>query len=258
MDKVKATEEAVTQKLKILHDLIEKMIEVLHEDNKNKKLQTRMSFPGQGFPSQAFPGRALPGFWPYCGNFGPVTTPVVDPQTVTSSLSVPAPHVAVSSSCSNKANKSSSLVISHPEDHSYESDQEDSDEEERFSVAPDSQEGGFSSDEEGDTPVQDSQNVSQHSVPASIPSSSEIVWSSTNFSKDPEAKDTPSFLKDLRDSVYTIMRNVNKVLFQSPPRPRSFTSTFEACCGLSEDHIKPHTSFPQSNHMSTSLQIIND
>ncbi|CAC5421130.1 unnamed protein product [Mytilus coruscus] len=51
------------------------------------------------------------------------------------------------------------------------------------------------------------------------------------------------------------MRDVNKVPFQSPPRPKRSTST---SCGLSIDNAKSHTSFPQSNHMSTSLQIIND
>ncbi|VDI11365.1 Hypothetical predicted protein [Mytilus galloprovincialis] len=54
------------------------------------------------------------------------------------------------------------------------------------------------------------------------------------------------------------MREVNKVTFQSPPRPKKLTSTFEASCGLSVDDTKSHTSFPQSNHMSNSLQIIND
>ncbi|CAC5366748.1 unnamed protein product [Mytilus coruscus] len=108
------------------------------------------------------------GFWPYCSNFGPVTTHVVGPQTVTPSLSVPAPYIAVSSNCGNNANKSSSPVISHPQDHNHESDPEDSDEEERVSVAPGSQEEGLSVDEEGDTLVQDSQNVSQPSVPVSI------------------------------------------------------------------------------------------
>jgi hypothetical protein len=37
-----------------------------------------------------------------------------------------------------------------------------------------------------------------------------IGRSTTNSSKAPEAEDTPS-LKDLRDSVYTVMRDVNKV-----------------------------------------------
>ncbi|CAG2195859.1 unnamed protein product [Mytilus edulis] len=124
----------------------------------------------------------------------------------------------------NIANKSNSPVISLRPDHDIGSDPEDSDEEERFSVAPGSQEEGFTSDEEDDNSVQVSQNVSQPSVPVSI-SSSVIGQSSTNSSKDPEAEDTPSTLKDLRHSVYTIMRDVNKVSFQSPPKPKKLTST---------------------------------
>ncbi|XP_052083457.1 uncharacterized protein LOC127720708 [Mytilus californianus] len=54
-------------------------------------------FPGQGFPNQVFPSQVpsqpFPGFWPYCG---PITTPVIVPQSTTSNLSVPAPPLAVS------------------------------------------------------------------------------------------------------------------------------------------------------------------
>ena len=49
--------------------------------------------------ASGFPGQAFPGFWSFGGNIGPVAASVVCPQTVTSSLSAPAPHVAVSSSC---------------------------------------------------------------------------------------------------------------------------------------------------------------
>ena len=115
-------------------------------------------------------------------------------------------------------------------------------------MAPGSQEGEFSSGEEAETPVQVSQNVSQPSVPVSLPPS-EIGRSPTNSSKAHEAEDTPSSLKDLRDSVYTIMRAVNKLPFLSPPRPKRLTSTFEASCGMSQDTSKSHTSFPQSNHL---------
>ncbi|VDI65030.1 Hypothetical predicted protein [Mytilus galloprovincialis] len=67
----------------------------------------------------------------------------------------------------NIANKSNSPVISLRPDHDIGSDLEDSDEEERFSVAPGSQEEGFTSDED-DNSVQVSQNVSQPSVPVSL------------------------------------------------------------------------------------------
>jgi hypothetical protein len=53
----------------------------------------------QIYPYSGFPGQAFPGFWPFGGNIEPVATSVVGPQTVISSLSAPAPHVAVSSSC---------------------------------------------------------------------------------------------------------------------------------------------------------------
>ncbi|CAG2230412.1 unnamed protein product [Mytilus edulis] len=215
-------------------------------------------FHGQGFPNQVFPSQVpsqpFPGFWPYCG-----PTPVIVPQSTTPNLSVPAPPLAVSSSCSSVSVPAAlpTSSVRHLLGISLiRSDLEDSDEEERFSVAPGSQEEGFTSDVD-DNSVQVSQNVSQHSVPVSI-SSSVIGQSSTNSSKEPEAEDAPSTLKDLRDSVFTIMRDVNKVPFQSPPRPKKLTSTFEASCGLSVDDTKSHTSFPQSNHMSNSLQIIND
>ena len=53
----------------------------------------------QVYPYSGFSGQDFPGFWPFGGNIEPVATSVVGPQTVTSSLSAPAPHVAVSSSC---------------------------------------------------------------------------------------------------------------------------------------------------------------
>ncbi|CAG2206370.1 unnamed protein product [Mytilus edulis] len=192
----------------------------------NRRLTYKLTVPSQPFL----------GFWPYCG-----PTPVIVPQSSTPNLSVPADDFRQSispelTSFSNRlgtleniANKSNSPVISLRPDHDIGSDLEDSDEEERFSVAPGSQEERFTSDE-----------------------------SSTNSNKEPEAEDAPSTLKDLRDSVFIIMRDVNKVPFQSPPRHKKLTSTFEASCGLSVDDTKSHTSFPQSNHMSNSLQIIND
>ena len=124
----------------------------------------------------------------------------------------------------NNANRSSSSVISHPQVQDHESEQEDSDEDERLSVAPGSQEGELSSGEEVETPVQVSQNVSQPSAPVSLPLLQLVGL-------------LPIIV---RDSVYTIMRDVNKVPFQSPPRPKRLTSTFEASCGMSQDTIVSH------------------
>ncbi|CAG2224371.1 unnamed protein product [Mytilus edulis] len=214
-------------------------------------------FPNQIFPSQ-FPRQPFPGFWPYCG-----PTPVILPQSSTSNLSVSVPAALPTSSVRHQFNQ---VADSGPSLDGFKSilddfrqsisseltcfsnrlgtleniannDPEDSDEEERFSVTPGSQ-------EEDDDSVQVSQNVFQPSVPVSI-SSSVIGQSSTNSSKDHEAEDTPSTLKDLRDSVYTIMRDVNKVPFQSPPRPKKLTSTFEASCDHNDGIVANESQFSQ-------------
>ncbi|VDH95101.1 Hypothetical predicted protein [Mytilus galloprovincialis] len=242
-------------------------------------------FPDQGFPNQVFPSQVpsqpFPGFWPY---YGP--TPVIVSQSTTPNLSVPAPPLAVSSSCrsvsvpaalptssvrhqfnqvadsgpsldgfksilddfrqfisseltsfsnrlgmlENIANKSNSPAISLRPDHDIGSDLETVMRKNAFQL-PQAAKKKVLLLMKMRNSVQVSQNVSQPSVPVSI-SSSVIGQSSTNSSKEPEAEDAPSTLKDLRDSVYTIMRDVNKVPFQSPPIPKKLTSTFKASCGL--------------------------
>lgn len=90
-----------------------------------------------------------------------------------------------------------------------------------------------------------------------------IGRSSTNSSQDPKADDTHSTLKDPRDSVLTIMRDVSKgtILVSSKiQRPKRLTSTtlLLRLLVVCIDNAKSHTSFPQSNHLTTSPQIIND
>ncbi|VDI63552.1 Hypothetical predicted protein [Mytilus galloprovincialis] len=153
-------------------------------------------FPGQGFPNQVFPSQVpsqpFPGFWPYCG-----PTPVIVPQSTTPNLSVPAPPLAVSSSCSSVSVPAAlpTSSVRH-----------------QFNQLPQAAKKKVFTSDEDDNSVQVSQNVSQPSVPVSI-SSSVIGQSSTN-------------------------------------------SRLHVACPV--DDTKSHTSFPQSNHMSNSLQIIND
>ncbi|VDI73267.1 Hypothetical predicted protein [Mytilus galloprovincialis] len=70
-------------------------------------------FLSQGFPNQVFPsqvlGQPFPGVWPYCG---PITTPVIVPQSTTSNLSVPAPPLAVSSSSCTSVSVTAALPSS--------------------------------------------------------------------------------------------------------------------------------------------------
>ena len=54
------------------------------------------------------------------------------------------------------------------------------------------------------------------------------------------------------------MRDVAKVPFASPPKPKRFSTTFEASCGLNRESSSTYNSFPESNHMLAALQIIND
>ncbi|CAC5407864.1 unnamed protein product [Mytilus coruscus] len=73
-----------------------------------------------------------------------------------------------------------------------------------------------------------------------------------------ETEDPPSSLKDLKDKVYTLMMDEAHILFASPPKPKRLSSTFKASCGISQDSVTSHNSFPESGHMAFSLQIINE
>lgn len=70
--------------------------------------------------------------------------------------------------------------------------------------------------------------------------------------------DAPISKENLRYRVYTLMRDVAKVPFASPPKPKRISSTFEASCGLTRESSSSYNSFPESNHVSAALQIIND
>jgi hypothetical protein len=54
------------------------------------------------------------------------------------------------------------------------------------------------------------------------------------------------------------MRDVAKVHFASPPKPKRLSSTFEASCGLTRESSSTYNSFPESNYALATLQIIND
>jgi hypothetical protein len=54
------------------------------------------------------------------------------------------------------------------------------------------------------------------------------------------------------------MRDIAKVPFASPPKPKRLSSNFEASCGLTRESSSTYNSFPESNHVLAALQIIND
>ncbi|CAC5397137.1 unnamed protein product [Mytilus coruscus] len=73
-----------------------------------------------------------------------------------------------------------------------------------------------------------------------------------------ETEDPPLSLKDLKDKVYTMMRDEAHIPFASPSKPKRPSSTFEASCGISQDTVTSHIFFPESSHMAFALQIINE
>ena len=77
---------------------------------------------------------------------------------------------------------------------------------------------------------------------------------SVDVESSSEAK---SSYADLREDTFSLLRNAN-VPMASPPRPKKQTSTFEKSCGLAQAVSASHSSFPESNHVSTALQVINE
>ena len=54
------------------------------------------------------------------------------------------------------------------------------------------------------------------------------------------------------------MRDVAKVPFASPLKPRKLSANLEASCGFTRESSSTYNSFPESNHVLAALQIIND
>ncbi|CAG2189804.1 unnamed protein product [Mytilus edulis] len=120
-------------------------------------------------------------------------------------------------------------------------------EDDELSVSPGSHERAFLTDE--DVESSSSPKVSKT---APEPSSKSAQQPPTKETEDP-----PS-LKDLRDKVYTLMRDEAHIPFASPSKPKKPSSTFEASCGISQDTVTSHNSFPESGHMAFALQFINE
>ncbi|CAC5370543.1 unnamed protein product [Mytilus coruscus] len=112
-----------------------------------------------------------------------------------------------------------------------------------LSVSPGSQERAFLTDEDVD---------SCSSSPKVSKTAPERTSKSAHQPSTKETEDPTSSLKDLRDKVYTLMRDEAHIPFASP------SSTFEASCGISQDTVTSHNCFPESGHMAFALQIINE
>ena len=51
-------------------------------------------------------------------------------------------------------------------------------------------------------------------------------------------------------------RDVAKVPFASPPKPKKLSSNFEASCGLTRDSSSTYNSFPESNHVLAAFKSL--
>ncbi|CAG2239794.1 unnamed protein product [Mytilus edulis] len=228
-----------------------------------------------------------PGFWPYRDNFygppsGVATAPPLAPalpvavsltSAVAPSTTVPDSQASSSShgtqvsdhaglqkllldfgesfkaefsTLSSRMTLLENRVSSHQPSpaKSVECDEREDDE---LSVSPGSHERAFLTDE--DVESSSSPKVSKT---APEPSSKSAQQPPTKETEDP-----PS-LKDLRDKVYTLMRDEAHIPFLSPSKPKKPSSTFEASCGISQDTVTSHNSFPESGHMTFALQFINE
>ncbi|CAC5399551.1 unnamed protein product [Mytilus coruscus] len=233
------------------------------------------SYPYDGFmPNQ-------PGFWPYRDYFygppsGVATAPPLAPAppvavslTPAVAPSAPVPDYRAQSSRSSHGIQGSDSApsldgfqkllldfvvcllenrVSSHQPSPAKSVEYDEREDAELSVSPGSQERAFLTDEDDD-----SSSSPKVSKTAPEPSSKSARQPATKETEDP-----PSSLKDLKDKVYTLMRDEAHIPFASAPKPKRLSSTFEASCGIYQDSVTSHNTFPESGHMAFALQIINE
>jgi hypothetical protein len=76
------------------------------------------------------------------------------------------------------------------------------------------------------------------------------------FPRESEAEDSSE--DQLRARYYSLLREVAHVPLSSLPRLKKTSSIFETSCGLVQDKPNTFGSFPESNHVSSAIQFVND
>lgn len=171
-------------------------------------------------------------------------------STTVVSVSPPSAVTATSvSSCSSSttvvaSSTSSEVSVSGPSVSFAEDTTSRAIDDDCFSIAPNSQEYNFL--DHDFLHQQGAGQVVSDSISADIDPDSNPVSDSSKDSKDV-----------LRARVYHYMRDVAKVPFASPPRSKRAPSTFETSCGLVEESSPSYPAFPESNHVSNTLKLIN-
>ena len=133
-----------------------------------------------------------------------------------------------------------------------------------LSTAPGSQERVFLDSEEADSPPPPPPQKQSLGNSSSVREKEVSLVRDKDDSVDegspiePETDDSSFSKEQLRARVYTLMRDVAKVPFASPPKPKKLSSTFEASCGLDKGSEKSYFSFPEGIHISSARQIVDD
>jgi hypothetical protein len=125
-------------------------------------------------------------------------------------------------------------------------------EDDTLSMAPGSQKASFLTVEEEPVPTT---SVSKKYVSSALnrAGTPEKVSSSES-----ESEEFLASRDQLKARVYSLLREKAHVPFDSPPRIQKTLSTFETSCGLSQKLSSSYKPFPESKHVSTALQVIQD
>ena len=121
-----------------------------------------------------------------------------------------------------------------------------------LSMAPWSQEASFLTVEDEAVPTT---SVSKKSVSSAL---NRAGTPEEGSSSESESEEFPASRDQLKARVYSLLREKAHVPFASPPRIQKTLSTFETSCGLSRELSSSYKSFPESKHVSTALQVIQD
>jgi hypothetical protein len=124
-------------------------------------------------------------------------------------------------------------------------------------MAPGSQEVTFFSEDEHEEGESSMARVSDK-VPLAGQTKS-VTSIDVGSPRESEAEDSSVSSKDqLRARVYSLLREVAHVPLSSPPRLKKSNSFFETSCGLVQEKPNTFGSFPESNHASSALQLVNN
>jgi hypothetical protein len=118
-------------------------------------------------------------------------------------------------------------------------------------MAPGSQEASFLTVEEEAVPTT---SVSKKSFSFTL---NRAGTPEEGSSSESESEEFPISSDQQKARVYFLLREKAYVPFVSPPRIQK-TSTFKTLCGLSQELSSSYKSFPESKHVSTALQVIQD